>query len=185
MARIEDSTQEEWRPVVGWEGYEVSSLGRVRSHERTVSYTHPSGAQVSYTKPARIKKLTPANGYFWTGVGGRDGTTFQVAILVAAAFLGPRPAGYYVCHNDGNGQNNHVSNLRYDTPAGNCADKIKHGTHNAGERNGQSKLTAAIVRGARLRCASGGDTVSALAREFGVSSGTMSLAISGKTWGHV
>jgi Pyruvate/2-oxoacid:ferredoxin oxidoreductase delta subunit len=35
----------------------------------------------------------------------------------------------HVCHKDGNPVNNRLGNLRYDTPAGNSQDAMKHGTH--------------------------------------------------------
>lgn len=60
----------------------------------------------------------------------RDGRlkTQWVHVLVASAHLGERPAGMQVCHNNGNGCDNRVANLRWDTPQGNAADKRKHGT---------------------------------------------------------
>ena len=49
--------------------------------------------------------------------------------LVALAFLGPRPPGLQVCHNDSNKLNNRVGNLRYDTPESNTRDSVVRGTH--------------------------------------------------------
>lgn len=53
----------------------------------------------------------------------------KVHILMARTFLGPRPAGLQVCHNDGNGHHNRITNLRYDTQSNNELDKVLHGTH--------------------------------------------------------
>ncbi len=44
------------------------------------------------------------------------------------------------CHNDGNVLNNHIDNLRWDTPSNNNRDKIKHGTRQCGEKAGTSKF---------------------------------------------
>ena len=70
--------------------------------------------------------------------------------LVLTAFVGKCPPGMEACHNDGNKDNNRLSNLRWDTPVGNHADKLKHGTHHRGERCPTGRLTesqvAAIVR---------------------------------------
>ena len=49
--------------------------------------------------------------------------------LVAEAFIGPRPPGLHVCHNDGDPANNQPSNLRYDTPSENSYDTVRHGHH--------------------------------------------------------
>lgn len=47
--------------------------------------------------------------------------------MVLEAFVGPRPVGLYGCHNDGDPANNRLTNLRWDTPASNTADKVMHG----------------------------------------------------------
>lgn len=53
----------------------------------------------------------------------------MVHVLVAAAFLGPRPDGMQVRHADGDRFNNHLSNLCYGTSKDNTDDAIRHGTH--------------------------------------------------------
>lgn len=139
---------EEWLPVVGYEGaYEVSSIGRVRSLPRTVRA--PVGV-------ARLK------GRMLTTHPDRDNRdlvslsvkgfrkTFVVSHLVAAAFIGPRPAGMFVCHNDGNEKNNDYRNLRYDTPLANALDKKLHGTQTRGETHPTAKLTEEEVIALRL-----------------------------------
>lgn len=51
-----------------------------------------------------------------------------VAVLVAEAFI-PNPYNYpEVCHDDGDPNNNHVSNLKWGTHADNMADAKRHGT---------------------------------------------------------
>jgi hypothetical protein len=114
-----EPTSEIWLPVVGWEGfYEVSDLGRVRRIflppfegyrvlRPSLCTYHPS---VSLSRRSRVVRRT-------------------VHVLVAAAFLGPRPPGLEVCHNDGNKMNAAASNLRYDTHQANEHDKRIHGTH--------------------------------------------------------
>lgn len=44
-----------------------------------------------------------------------------------------------VAHKDGDKTNCAISNLRYDTPTGNAADKIVHGTAPIGVHNGMAK----------------------------------------------
>lgn len=111
------------------EGYEVSDLGNVRSLDRTVVRRNGS----AYT--VQGKQLTPnitLTGYARVSLG--KGNLHLVHHLVAAAFIGPRPDGHDVCHNDGDRLNNAAANLRYDTRRGNLLDKRKHGTdHNIGK----------------------------------------------------
>ncbi|MGJ5667773.1 NUMOD4 motif-containing HNH endonuclease [Rhodococcus aetherivorans] len=123
-------SREEWRPVIGWEGYyEVSSDGLVRSIERTIQYA--DGRSRVY--PSRI--ISPRD-------GGRSGHLivslsknlyrrhFRVHTLVAEAFIGPRPAGTECCHNNGIASDNRVENLRWDTHTENMRDTVRHGIHN-------------------------------------------------------
>lgn len=123
-------TPEEWRPVVGYEGYyEVSNLGRVRSLDRRVS--NGSGN----TRIARGVMLKPSlrDGfkYYVVNLGHGRGRrrTVQVHILVLEAFVGPRPDGLIACHNDGIHLNNRSSNLRWDTYSENLRDQVRHGIH--------------------------------------------------------
>ena len=114
---------EEWRPVVGWEGlYEVSSLGRVRGVTRKDSQGR--------TVLGKLKGIAPSGtGYptvsLWRS--GKD-TTRTVHSLVAESFLGPRPEGFDVAHRDGTRTNNRVSNLRYLSRSENLREAVEHGT---------------------------------------------------------
>ena len=125
------TTSERWLPVNGYEGiYEVSSHGRVRSVDRTVTY---SNGQVRRYK-GKVRR-TPLNqdGYPRVNLShqGEDKTR-TVHSLVAEAFIGARPENMEVCHSDGDPTNNHLDNLRYGTPSDNTLDRVKHGRdHNA------------------------------------------------------
>ena len=62
-------------------------------------------------------------------------------------------------------------------------DKLKHGTHGAGERNARSKLTQEQVAMIRQRAADGPyGTQARLARELGVTSGAIAMIVNGKRW---
>jgi hypothetical protein len=174
---------ETWRPVVGYEGlYEVSDHGRVRSVDRT--FVNKMG--VTHHRKGKVLKLNTHRQGYRKAVLHRDNVPAHVLahIIVAAAFLGPRPEGYCVCHNDGDPSNNHVGNLRYDTREGNMADKVKHGTHQRGERGGLAKLTWPIVREIRARYAAGGVTQRQLAAEYGICKASVSHIVTFRTWTH-
>lgn len=127
MANADNTSlpNEEWRPVVGFEGkYEVSSLGRVRSLTRTVH--RKDGRQRiqrgRMMKPIHDKKYDVV----FLGDGGK-GRRRRIHELVLEAFVGPRPKGMHSCHGDDNGRHNHLSNLRYGTPSENGLDRTKNG----------------------------------------------------------
>jgi len=168
---------ENWLPVVGYESlYEVSSLGRVRSLDRT---SH-SIAGWSQLKKGRILVQSPdSDGYLLVNLHkSKTSKSAKVHALVAAAFIGHRPAGFDVAHNDGSRSHNAVSNLRYATKRENQADRKLHGTTCSGQRNGCAKLTADDVAAIRTSV----DTQSSIAKRFGISQTNVSMIKLGKTW---
>lgn len=159
---------ETWKDVVGYEGlYEVSDHGRVRSIK--------TGCIKTYTENKLHKR--PFLG-LWKS---NKIKIFKPHTLILTTFVGPRPQGMECCHNDGNPWNNHLSNLRWDTPRNNQLDRIKHGTSNRGERCAAAKLTEAQVRAILV------DTrlQQVIADEYGVRQNTISRIKSGKRWRHI
>lgn len=109
------------------ESHEVSNHGRVR---RLIASKngHPPGI-------LRPRKCHAGHLRFSIQ---QDGEKYEMFAhrLVLLAFEGPCPAGMEGCHNDGNPANNHIGNLRWDTPSNNNLDKRRHGTMPVGDRNG-------------------------------------------------
>ncbi|MEJ7806020.1 MAG: NUMOD4 domain-containing protein [Telluria sp.] len=171
---------EVWRDVVGYEGrYQVSDQGRVKSLPNARRKSELILKQSPHVKSGHmIVRLTDSYGGRW-----RQGN-YYVHALVLTAFLCFAPTGEEGCHDDGNPANNALKNLRWDTRASNQADRTKHGTDNAGERNGQATLTEQNVRSIKTRLATGAK-VGVLAKEFGVVHGAISLIKQGKRWRHV
>lgn len=73
--------------------------------------------------------------------------------------------------------------LRWDTVAGNLADRWEHGTIRIGEKHWQAKLTEADVRTARMLYRTGQRSLQELTDLNCVSKSAMWSAIKGKTWG--
>ena len=109
---------ETWKSVPGHPGYDVSDHGQVRS------YHTRQGAPLGQWRIAKTpqRTLCPSpdkRGYLGVCLRARGIThRIRVAYLVMEAFVGPRPEGMWVCYGNDDFQNNHVDNLRYDTPAG-------------------------------------------------------------------
>jgi len=110
---------ETWVSVENYEArYKVSSQGRVLS---LMPYGRP-GRKI--LKPGMDEAGRPHISLY---SGGHRYKTAKVCVLVAQAFLGPKPEGTEICHGDGDPSNNWVTNLRYDTHLANGEDMIRHG----------------------------------------------------------
>lgn len=117
--------REEWRPVADFEGlYEVSSLGNVRSVSRDLPFKSKKGGWFTRRTRTRLLAKNRMNaGYHIVHLYRDDERTVRtVHSVVAAAFIGPRPAGLDVDHRNGLRMDNRAANLRYLTRSENCLD---------------------------------------------------------------
>jgi hypothetical protein len=173
-----------WKQISGYEGlYEVSSLGRVRGVDRTVSsFSHKAGKVIPLKRRGKILSQSSAGAGYMTVCLCKDGgtKTMRVAALVCTAFHGAKPEGMQVCHNDGHKTNNHKDNLRWDTPANNQHDRIIHATDLRGEAVSTAKLTSdqasAIKAGMKLNEAK---------KLFGISKSQYYRILRGESWAHI
>jgi len=169
---------ERWLPIPGFEGYDVSDQGRVRSYFAQVKgnpNSNISGWVIS-TSPQRILSTNGRmgrTGYPAVCLGGVH--TVPVHRLVLLAFVGPLPDGLETRHLDGNPENNHLSNLCYGSASDNTNDMYSHGY------KGRRKLTEEEVRIMRLM-AQRGATRDELADIFNVSAGTASAVCHGRAY---
>lgn len=160
-------TTERWVRIDGFANYEISDTGRVRrdGKVKAISINRHGYCDVSlWSNGKRSKRL--------------------IAPLVAGAFIGPRPTGLVVCHEDGIRTNNSAKNLRWDTRSANEQDKRKHGTARVLDRHLDAKLNLELVLQLRARyrplCRLNG--IKALAREYGLSPTAMRRALNGTNW---
>ena len=168
---------EEWRPVVGNPGYQVSNLGRVKKNK----YIRPDGRV--YAEKILTQATTP-NGYSTVCIY-KPGQykVRRVHLLVMHAFVGPCPEGMQCRHLDGVPSNPKLSNLKWGTPAENQADRVLHGTSNRGVRNHFNKLTLKQVSEIRTRC-DRGEFQKDVAADYGVGQSNVSAIMVGKIWNY-
>ncbi len=174
-----------WKDVVGFEGrYLVSDLGKVKSiitkDSRGQKRTPKILKQTPYRKNGKVLRM------FLTLMDCSNGKhNKKVHTLVMEAFVGKRPDGYHICHNNGDSQDNRLENLRYGSPSENEQDKIKHGTSQRGEKNIKSKLTLEqVIEIKSLDLTKYGDLKKA-ADKYNVSSVTVNHIQKGRQWAWV
>jgi hypothetical protein len=167
---------EEWKAIPGYEGfYSVSNLGRVRAEQRQVKAPRNS----IRTLPQKMMTTINNRGYKQVGLR-RDGLykCRSIHSLVMLAFVGPKPNGMEVAHNNGAKDDNQLVNLRYDTPAGNSADRKIHGTEKIGKDHHSAKLNQSQV----LCIRKDARKYREIAKDYGVDSTTIFDIKSRRSW---
>ena len=127
---VEAARVEEWRAIPGVDGYEVSSIGRVRSVARRVNRigggTYPVRGRTMRTHVGKIYGNRSPRMRVTLSVNGKT-KCFRVSVLVARAFLGDPMPGHEINHKDANSLNDRAENLEYVTRARNLAHAFEHG----------------------------------------------------------
>lgn len=106
--------------------------------------------------------------------------------LVWMHFNGPIPQGLQINHKNGNKKDNRPANLELATSAQNTRHAVRvlgvgRAANQHGEKNRNAKLTQAQVQAIRSRRAQG-DSLKAIASEFGVTFQTVSKIARGNRW---
>lgn len=166
---------EEWRAIPGFQDYDVSNHGRIRSRKwgreriRRVSIHAKDGHR-----------------FIMLSAGPRR-HQLVVARLVLLAFIGPPPSAAHVaCHDVGGNLNDYLWRLRWDTVQANNRDTVVHGTHFAprGSSHHFASLTERKVVAIRRRLAAG-ESQTSIAKRLKLSQGTISRVATRKSWKHV
>lgn len=178
MSQGQAMDSEEWRPVAGFDGYEVSSLGGVRSWR---------GRSGPLSSPRVLRPWRCNTGYMMVDLSERPGVMARklaVHRLVLDGFVGACPDGMECRHLNGDRADNRAENLLWGTRKENGEDRVTHGTSDRGEDNGNSRLDESDVCDIRFLL-TWGVAKRQIARLFGVGQKTVYDIDIGKTWRHV
>lgn len=162
---------ETWLPVEGFDGYEISDLGRVRCWRRRYRFQEPP------TEPRIVKLRMGTNGYLNVLLGFKS-KTGQIHRLVAEAFVPGRLPGLEVAHQNGDRTDNRAVNLSWKTRKENMADMRGHGTSGR-------KINIGIARQVREVYDRGDLTQTEVGKMFDLTQGTVGKIVRGELWAEV
>lgn len=171
---------EEWKKT-GYEGYEVSNYGQVKSIKRKVQ----QGNRLLSVKETILKQNSDKRGYKIVRIP-KIGTV-TVHRLVLKAFIENTENKPQCNHKDGDKTNNNVSNLEWMTNRENHIHAINTGLHVSvnGENHGHSKITEQIVKHARELCVFNKKSTNSIAKEIGLNKASCREMLTGQTWKHI
>lgn len=184
---------EVWKNIPGFEEYQTSNFGNVRSLDRYINqksrkannYTHKRFIKGRLLKPYIIWSNNKYPHYAIT-IGRRK--KFLVHRLILLTFIGECPKGMECCHNDGDGLNNKLENLRWDTAANNQMDRYKHGTITYGCLIGSAHPCSVLKEEDILYIRSTPNykgKCTEMAKKYNVAMSTISSILQGLTWKHI
>ena len=169
-----------YKSIESWPGYLVGGDGSIWSNKGR-------GWSGNRTTPKwfRVNPVLSREGYGRVCLSnGKKRKCFFIHHLVLDAFVGLRPDGHHGCHNDGIPLNNEAVNLRWDTPKGNMADKIKHGTAQLGIKHPGHILIESEVLAIKRRIAKGEFDIK-IGAEFNMSPTAIWHIRKGHVWKHI
>lgn len=123
-------TEEIWKPIPGFEFYEASNIGRVRSLDRDVRSENRFYSGTRTVKGRILKQSTDRNGYPIVAMSkNKRSICHCVHQIVSWAFHGFPSDGQVVDHLNGDKTDNRPENLEYVTRSENLRRAHKMGLY--------------------------------------------------------
>lgn len=174
--------------IKGLEGrFEINKNGDVFSISRYVNAPQSGGRRLI---TGRLISLSNIKGYpgFCVSVDGVK-RSFYIHRVLADLFIENPECKPCINHIDGNKENFSLNNLEWCTHKENIRQGFRTGlipfpTTGKGEKSRSSKLKDHQVIEIRKRCGDG-ESKTRIAKEFGVSPGTVGFIVRRQTWEHI
>jgi len=169
--RYNNDTTTLYKIIPGFSDYYAGDDGNIYSNK--------------FNKQTKMKShLQPKQGYLHVGLSNNGKIhNYRIHVLIAMAFLGPKPEGKIVCHGPNGQLDNSPHNLRYGTYIENRHDTIRDDTDDRGEKSANSKLKNEDIR--IIWCLKKHLKHKEIAELYGVSVGTINDIFKLKTWKHL
>jgi len=177
-----------WKPVVGFEGfYEVSSLGRVRSLDRTTTTRGNKIKPYKRSWKGRILSHSFIEGYPSVILYKEsEPHTLRIHRGVLSAFLRLPKSGEVCMHLDHCRSNNHLTNLKWGTQRENMQQSVDDGKLCKGEDKPFAKLSNTDVQEIKSLLRDGSRlTHREIGKRYGVTVGVISNINTGRAWKHI
>lgn len=180
--------KEIWKDIPDYEDYMISNLGRVKSKERLIRYTHSVTKNEHYRKTEEKILNVYSNartGYKFVQLKcNKKSKNWNIHRLVAIAFIEKNEKFNVVNHIDGNKHNNIVQNLEWCTDEYNHRHAANSGLTAKGIEVKSSILNENCVHAIKYFL-NKGYTRAELSKAFNVSRQTIILIAQNKTWQHI
>lgn len=134
-----------WKPIAGFEFYEVSNKGRVRSVSRDIEMVIGGTSCTRHQKGRILKPIRNPNGY--TKVSIREQQK-MIHRLVAEAFIDPVENKKHINHKNSIRSDNRAENLEWCTPSENLLHAYKFNgikPHNVGKKGALCPASKPVV----------------------------------------
>lgn len=182
---MERDIPEEWKHIKGFSDYMISNYGRVKSLGRTILVRRKYGTINKKISERVLQPTLNDSGYPIVSLY-KDGNNskHRCHVLVAEHFIGDRPLGMDVCHNNGDPSDPFIQNLRYGTRSDNISDSKTHGTFIVGEDRSGAVLCNDDVVQIKMELVRE-TSIPDLAKKYGVAETTIKSIKQGKSWAHI
>jgi hypothetical protein len=176
-------TTENWKTIPGFNSYEASDLGRIRSRRPQHGPTK-SGERTSEWRV--LSGSIGSRGYRKYLMMDDEGTkrTMNGHILVLETHIGNRPIGMVGRHLNDHKTDNRLENLEWGTHAENMSDAKRNGCNPRGESHKSATIRESMVIPIRQARADG-TSLRDIAARFGQGIGAINHLLQGRTWTHI